>query len=118
MNQGTSEAIRFPEASSHDVLTGILREGATQLLAQAVEAEVAIYIERHAAIRDENGHRLVVRNGHKDEREIQTGIGPVQVRQPRVDDRRLDEQGQRLRFTSELLPPYLRKTKSIEELIP
>jgi transposase-like protein len=61
---------------------------------------------------------VVVRNGHKDEREIQTGIGPVKVRQPRVNDRRTDEHGQRIRFTSEILPPYLRRTKSIEELIP
>ena len=118
MDQGTTDALQFPEASSQDVLTGILREGATQLLAQAIEVEVARYIERHAAFRDENGHRLVVRNGRKDEREIQTGIGPVKVRQPRVDDQRLDEQGRRIRFTSEILPPYLRKTKSIEELIP
>jgi putative transposase len=60
----------------------------------------------------------VVRNGHKDEREIQTGIGPIAVRQPRVNDKRLDENGQRLQFSSAILPPYLRKTKSIEELIP
>ncbi len=65
-----------------------------------------------------DGHRLVVRNGHKPERQIQTGIGPVTVRQPRVDDRRMDEQGRRLRFTSSILPPYLRKTKAIEALIP
>src|SRR5215813_9702272 len=118
MDQVTTEAFRFPGASSPDVLTGILRAGATKLLAQAIEVEVAEYIDRHAALRDEDGHRLVVRNGHKDEREIQTGIGPVKVCQPRVDDRRVNEQGQRIRFTSEILPPYLRKTKSIEELVP
>jgi transposase-like protein len=61
---------------------------------------------------------LVVRNGHKDEREIQTGIGPIPVRQPRVNDKRVDENGRRLQFTSAILPPYLRKTRSIEELIP
>jgi len=60
----------------------------------------------------------VVRNGHKDERAIQTGIGPVKIRQPRVDDQRTDGNGERIRFTSQILPPYLRKTKSIEELIP
>jgi putative transposase len=60
----------------------------------------------------------VVRNGYKDEREIQTGIGPITVRQPRVNDKRVDENGQRLQFTSAILPPYLRKTQSIEELIP
>jgi len=100
------------------VLTGILREGAQRLLAQAVEAEVEAYIEAHKTLRDERGRRLVVRNGYKDERELQTGVGPVKVRQPRVNDRRIGEDGQRMRFTSSILPPYLRRTKSIEELIP
>jgi transposase-like protein len=88
------------------------------MLAQAIEVEVAEYIERHAHQRDGAGHRQVVRNGYKDEREIQTGIGPITVRQPRVNDKRVDENGQRLQFTSAILPPYLRKTRSIEELIP
>ncbi|MCP4549312.1 MAG: IS256 family transposase [bacterium] len=118
MGQGTTDAIRFPEASSQDVLTGILREGAQKLLTDAIEAEVAAYIEAHKAVQDARGHRLVVRNGHKDERELQTGVGPVKVRQPRVNDRRIDEDGRRIRFTSSILPPYLRKTRSIEELIP
>ena len=76
------------------------------------------HIEAHKELRDQRGHRLVVRNGCKDERELQTGVGPVKIRQPRVHDRRLDEHGQRMRFTSQILPPYLRRTKSIEELIP
>jgi putative transposase len=123
MVQGTTDDIPFPAPtvcmhSAHDSLTPILREGAERLLAQAVEAEVADYIERHAHQRDVAGHRQVVRNGYKDEREIQTGIGPIGVRQPRVNDKRLDENGQRVQFTSAILPPYLRKTRSIEELIP
>lgn len=118
MREGTSEAIQFPAAGIQDALTQVLRDGAQKLLAQAVEAEVAAYVERHADQRDERGHRLVVRNGHKDERQIQTGIGPVAVRQPRVDDRRVDAEGRRIRFTSSILPPYLRRTQSIEELIP
>ena len=118
MDQGATDAIRFPGAPSQDVLTGILREGAQKLLAQAIEAEVAAHLETHQELRDAEGHRLVVRNGHKDERELQTGVGPVKVRQPRVNDRRIDEHGQRMRFTSSILPPYLRRTKSIEELIP
>jgi transposase-like protein len=104
--------------SSQDALTGLLREGAQKLLAQAIESEVEAYVQAHMDLRDEQGQRLVVRNGHKDERQIQTGIGPVSVRQPRVNDRRVDEAGQRIHFTSSILPPYLRKTKSIEELIP
>jgi len=112
------EAVSFPEVSAEDALTGILRAGATRLLGQAIEAEVEAYIAGHAELRDAQGCRLVVRNGHKDEREIQTGLGPVKVRQPRVDDRRIDANGQRMRFSSAILPPYLRRTKSIEELIP
>lgn len=123
MVQRTTEDIPFPAPtvcmhSPHDLLTPILRAGATRLLTQAIEAEVAAYIERHAHERDSAGRRLVVRNGRKDEREIQTGIGPITVQQPRVNDRRVDENGQRMRFTSAILPPYLRKTRSIEELIP
>ncbi len=118
MDEGTTSSIQFPVPPVSDVLTGILREGAGRLLAQAVEAEVADYIDRHAPVRDAQGHRMVVRNGHLPRREIQTGIGAVQVRQPRVNDRRIDEDGQRFRFSSEILPKYLRKTRSIEELIP
>lgn len=118
MDQVTTEAIQFPAPSTTDVLTDVLREGAQRLLAQAVEAEVGAYVDAHAEQFDADGHRLVVRNGHKPERQIQTGIGPVTVRQPRVDDRRVDQAGQRIRFTSRILPPYLRKTKAIEELIP
>jgi putative transposase len=118
MRESTTEAISFPVPSGQDLLTGILRDGATRLLAQAIEAEVADYIERHADLRGPKGHRLVVRNGHLPEREIQTGIGPVKVRQPRVNDKRIDDDGQRMQFNSAILPKYLRKTRSIEELIP
>ena len=118
MCEDTTFAIKLPGGLSREPLTEILREGAQRLLAHAVEAEVEAHIEDHQQLRDSQGHRLVVRNGHKDERELQTGIGPVTIRQPRVNDRRIDENGQRMRFTSSILPPYLRRTKSIEELIP
>ena len=88
------------------------------MLATTIENEVAEYIERHAALRDGQGHRLVVRNGRLPARQIQTGLGLVEVQQPRVNDRRLDEQGQRVRFSSAILPPYLRRTQSLDELIP
>jgi putative transposase len=98
---------------SQDVLTEILKEGAREMLASAIENEVAEYIAQHADKRDPDGHRLVVRNGYLPERSIQTGIGSIPVQQPRVHDRRDGEQ-----FASIILPPYLRKTKSLEELIP
>lgn len=99
-------------------LEQIAREGARRALQKAIEDEVAEYINSHGDCVDEQGHRLVVRNGHKPSRTILTGLGPLEVVQPRVDDRRVDEEGQRIRFRSRILPPYLRKTKVIEELIP
>ena len=103
--------------AGRDVLTEVIRRGARDVLAAAVEAEVAAYIEERATITDENGRRQVVRNGYMPEREVVTGIGPLPVRQPRVHDRRSESDG-REKFTSAILPPYLRKSRSIEELIP
>jgi transposase-like protein len=85
---------------------------------QALEIEVEEYVARFAALRGAEGRRLVVKNGHMPERSIQTGIGDIPVKAPRVNDQRVDEEGRRIRFSSKLLPPYLRRTKSIEELIP
>jgi len=96
----------------------ILRDGARRALQAAIEREVGEYIERNSAHLDADGHRLVVRNGHHPARKIQSGNGPIEVRQPRVNDKRVDEQGNRFHFTSKILPPYLRKTKAIEELVP
>ena len=118
MKNDTATPLQIPEASTQDVLTEILRDGAREMLGRAIETEVADYIAAHAHERDADGHRLVVRNGHASERELQTGLGAIPVKQPRVNDKRVDDDGNRLRFTSHILPPYLRKTKSIEELIP
>lgn len=117
MKNATSNVISIP-AKPADVLTEILKRGAQQMLAQAIEAEVAAYIEEHRDAMDAEGRRLVVRNGLAEEREIQTPLGQIPIRQPRVNDKRLGENGERMRFTSAILPPYLRRTKSIEELIP
>jgi len=116
MTCSTTETASVPLPQAQDVLTDLLRRGAQQLLAQAIEAEVADWIDRHQGCRDAAGRRQVVRNGHLPQRTITTGVGPVPVQQPRVHDRRLAEQ--REKFSSAILPPYLRKTKSIEELIP
>jgi putative transposase len=116
MTGSTTETRIVPLPQAQDVLTDVLRQGAQQLLAQAIEAEVADWIDRHQDCRDAAGRRQVVRNGHLPERAITTGVGPVTVQQPRVHDRRPAEQ--REKFSSAILPPYLRKTKSVEELIP
>src|SRR5438105_3356205 len=100
-----------------DSLTEVLRSGARALLTQAVEAEVAEFLARHADLRTETGHQRVVRHGHLPEREIMTGIGPVAVRQPRVRDREATE-GERIRYSPSILPRYARRSKSLEVLIP
>ena len=99
-----------------DVLSDILRSGAQKMLKAAVEQEVSDYINERTDIVDENGRRYVVRNGSLPEREILTGVGPITVSQPRVRDRR--SPANRELFTPGILPKYLRKTKSMEELIP
>src|SRR5262245_33606444 len=116
MSDPTTNADTLPLDSHQDVLTDVLPQGAAPLLAPAIQAEVAAYLAAHFHLRDEAGRQQVVRNGSLPQRTILTGIGPVEVKQPRVQDRRAP--GQREKFTSSILPPYLRKTKSIEELIP
>jgi putative transposase len=101
-----------------DSLTEVLRNGARALLARAVEAEVAEFLAQHADLRTDDGRQRVVRHGHLPEREIMTGIGAVAVRQPRVRDRTPGRDGARIRFTPAILPPYARRSKSIEVLIP
>ena len=107
---------RSEPAFGKDLLTEVLRKGARELLAQAVEQEVQEWLSERSGLRDEHNRKLVVRNGHLPERTILTGIGPVAVRQPRVRDRRSAEE--RERFSSKILPPYLRTTTSLEDLIP
>jgi transposase-like protein len=115
MQEVTTTTFAFP-STNRDALTEILRQGAQAMLATTIEAEVAEWIEAHQHLTDERGHRQVVRNGYLPRRTITTGIGPVEVRQPRVHDRR--ESADAEPFSSKILPPYLRKTRSIEELLP
>jgi putative transposase len=100
-----------------DPLTEVLRSGARALLAQAVEAEVAALLGEHADKLTDDGRQRLVRHGHQPEREIMTGIGRVAVRCPRVRDR-LGQGAERIRFSSAILPPYARRSKSLEVLIP
>jgi putative transposase len=116
VEKSTTLSIVPPTTSSTDVLTEVLRDGAKRLLAEAVQAEVADWIGSHAHIKDPAGHRQVVRNGYLPERTIQTGLGEILIQQPRVHDRR--SVGERIKFTSSILPPYLKRTKSLDELLP
>jgi transposase-like protein len=95
-------------------LTEVLRQGAKRLLAQAIEAEVATLLACYADERDDQGRQAVVRNGYLPEREVQTGIGAIPVQVPRIRDR----SGQDIRFHSSILPPYMRRSRSVEELLP
>jgi putative transposase len=101
-----------------DPLLAVLREGAKRMLIQAIEAEVEAFLAAHAGLSDEQGRRRLVRNGHAPERQIQTGIGPLEVRRPKVRDRGGAEGGAPIRFSSAVLPAYLRRTRNLEELLP
>ncbi len=119
MYEDTVVSFSHPDKISiSDPLTEVLRAGARRLLAEAVEVEVEAFIDEHADLSDDGGRRRVVRHGYLPEREVQTGIGPVAVRRPRVRDRQPEGAGGRIRFTSSILPPYLRRARSVEELLP
>jgi putative transposase len=100
-------------------LDEIVREGARRMLAAALEAEVDAYVSGLVDELDEHGKRLVVRNGHAEARQVATGAGPVEVRAPRVNDRRIDEAtGERRRFRSSIIPPWARKSPKVAEVLP
>ena len=116
MEQPTGNVVAFPSSTSQDVLTQVLHDGARKMLVKAIDEEVTVYVESRGALVDGAGHRLVVRNGHLPERNLQTPLGDIPIQQPRVRDKRPD--GEREVFHSSILPPYLRKTKSLEDLLP
>ena len=105
-----------PPGIANDPLTEILRVGARDLIQQAVEAELSVLLQQYATDKTADGHARLVRHGYLPEREIITGVGAVPVKVPRVRDR--GQQAEKVRFTSSILPPYLRKSKSVEELLP
>jgi len=106
-----------PEPVVEDHITEILRRGARKLLEAALEEEIEHFLSGYKTLRDAQGRQRVTRNGYLPERGIQTGIGLIKVQSPRIRDRQPGKDG-RIRFSSNILPPYLRKTKSMEELIP
>jgi len=121
MQESTLESSSFPMVECLtpgivDPLTDVLRRGAQRLLVDAIEEEVAAWIDARQQITDAQGRRQVVRNGYAAPRTVVTGVGPMSVKMPRVHDRRPPDVKER--FTSSILPPYLRKAKTIDELIP
>ncbi|HSS63209.1 MAG TPA: IS256 family transposase [Gammaproteobacteria bacterium] len=106
--------VSFSDPAFRDELSDLVRDGARRIIRQAVEAELRAFIDSHAADRDAAGRRAVVRNGYQPEREVLTGVGPVSVRVPKTRDRA----GEGRCFRSELLPPYLKKTRRLEAVIP
>jgi putative transposase len=135
MSESTTLGLRNPEVGHLDlevanfregfdgqiggraVLDQLVRRGAQQMLQKAIEAEVQEFVQQHEERRDSQGNRLVVRNGHKPARKIVTGAGALEVRQPRVRDNSPNPD-ERVEFSSAILPPYLRRSKAIEEFIP
>jgi len=117
MSDNSVTELKKPESFVDDPITDILRQGARKLLSQALEAEVEFFLSQYADLKDDAGRQRMVRNGYLPEREIQSGIGSIPVKAPRVRDRHADT-SQRIRFNSLILPPYLRRTRSMEELIP
>ena len=118
MSNTTVIPLRQPDAID-DPLTEVLRAGARELLAKAVEAEVEEFLAAHASLRTTDGRQRIVRHGHGPERQVQTGIGPVSVRRAKVRDRGRDEMaGERIRFSSAILPKWARRSVSLDALLP
>lgn len=99
-------------------LDDLAREGARRMLAAALAAETAAYIERFSGVRDEEGRSMVVRNGKARPRQVTVGSGTIEIQAPRVNDRRMDTEGNRARFTSAILPPYMRRSPKVAEVLP
>ncbi len=106
------------ESDSKQILEMILRKGAQQMLQSAIEAEVHSFLESYQSLSDKNGHSLIVRNGHYKEREILSSLGPLAIKQPRVDDRKLRQQCPGKEFNSAILPKYMRRVASLDNLVP
>jgi putative transposase len=117
MSKDNVIAIKKPDTFVDDPISEILRQGARNLISQALEIELELFINQYKDLRDQMGLQRIVRNGYLPERQIQTGIGPVSVKAPRIRDRHQNA-SKRIHYSSAILPPYLRKTRSMEQLLP
>ena len=116
MTQDNLVEFKTPETSESftDALSELLRQGARQIIAQAVEAELNEFLDEYKTLRDESGRQAVVRNGYLPARTVTTGLGEVEIQVPKVRDR--NQSG--IKFNSLLLPPYLKRSRSVEEVLP
>ena len=106
------------EQAEGPTLDELAREGARRMLMKALAVEVAQYVEEHGEERDAQGRRLVVRNGRAQARKVTCGAGTLEVQAPRINDKRVEADGQRQRFTSRILPPYMRRSPKVAEVLP
>ena len=107
------------DVNSRSILDDLVREGARRMLVAALEAEIETYVAAHATELDDSGHRVVVRNGTSPARSVKTGAGPLEIEQPRINDRRVDPvTGERRKFTSAILPPWARSSPTINDVLP
>ena len=118
MDKCTKETQFIKEENSWSVLEQVARDGARKMLQLAFKNEVEEFIAKHSNITNENGKKAVTKNGYMPQREIVTGMGPLEIKQPRVDDRNLKDHSGHDRFTSNILPRYLRRIPSVDNLIP
>ena len=118
MAKSTVLPFEQPSQFSPDPLTEVIQAGAQALLRTAIQAEVSGFISEYTHLLDEEGRQRLVRHGFLPEREMMTGIGKVSVQVPRVRDRGSNSDGSKIKFASKIIPPYLRKAKSVEELLP
>jgi transposase-like protein len=117
MSDSTVVSLRQPDEVD-DPLTAVLRNGARRLLAQAIEAEADAFLATMKGVQLPDGRDRLVRHGHGPERLVQTGIGPVEVQRVRLRDRGAVGDGERIRFTSAILPRWARRTRSLDALLP
>jgi len=118
MNKCSQKPQFIKEEITWSVLEQVARDGARKMLQLALENEVAEFVAKHSNLTDEKGNKAVTRNGYMPAREILTGMGPLEIKQPRIDDRALKVSPAHERFTSNILPRYLRRVPSIDNLIP
>ena len=118
MRKDNLTGIKKPETFIDDPITQVLQNGARKLLATALEVEINSFLEQYSGLLDDQGKKRITRNGYLPERDIQTGIGSIRVKAPRACDRKGENGKNKIKFASSILPFYLRKTKSIETLIP